>query len=180
MARRAVAAWLCAAVLEAGAGPLGPPAAPGLGEPVSAAALTAADRGVFPDGRGLPAGRGDVPTGRALFDTRCASCHGAAGAGGSGGRLVGREPLAGTPLSFRSVGQFWPYATTLFDYIRRAMPLDRPGTLSADESYALTAYLLHANGVVGNDAAMDARSLPAVRMPNRDGFIRMGREPAAR
>jgi hypothetical protein len=175
MARRWVVGLLACGALGAVAGPLGAPASPRLGQPAGAVA----DPGVFPDGRGLPPGQGDAAQGKALYEARCASCHGVGGRGGSGGRLVGREPLAGTPLSFRSVGQFWPYATTLFDYIRRAMPLDRPGTLGADESYALTAYLLHANGVIAEGEAMDARSLPAVRMPNREGFIRAADAPPA-
>lgn len=125
---------------------------------------------IWPDGRGLPAGQGGVRQGEQLYAERCQSCHGERGTGGSGGHLTGRSPLKG-PDPDRTVVNYWPYATTLFDYIRRAMPPQTPWQLSADEVYALTAYLLHAGGLLPADAVLDARSLPAVRMPNRDGFV---------
>jgi cytochrome c len=125
---------------------------------------------VWPDGRGLPAGQGSVVTGERVYIERCQSCHGERGTGGSGGHLAGRSPLDG-PHPDRTVGNYWPYATTVFDYIRRAMPPQAPWSLTSDEAYALTAYVLHLGGVVAADAVLDARSLPAVRMPNREGFL---------
>ena len=125
---------------------------------------------IWPDGRGLPAGRGSVAAGERLYGERCQSCHGERGTGGSGGHLAGRSALAG-PDPDRTVGNYWPFATTVFDYIRRAMPPQATWSLSADETYALTAYVLHLGGVLPADAVLDARSLPSIRMPNRDGFV---------
>lgn len=168
---------LGAAGLLLAAGVAGPPAqgaAPGLGQalaPEEAQSLT-----VYPDGRGLPPGRGSVAQGAALYALHCAACHGAQGQGAAeglnGGRLVGRMPLVARPGAEKTVGNYWPHATTLFDYIRRAMPLQAPGSLTAEEVYALSAWLLHANGILPADAVLDAASLPAVRMPNREGFVR--------
>lgn len=161
-------------VAGAGAGDV---AAPRFGQPVSPAQAALWNRNVFPDGRGLPAGRGTVAQGQVLFDARCASCHGEGGRGASADELAGgTEPLtAKTPD--KTIGLYWPYATTLFDFTRRAMPMDAPGSLSADEVYALTAYLLHANGVIGGGDEMNATSLPRVRMPNRDGFVGIDAKP---
>lgn len=125
---------------------------------------------IWPDGRGLPAGQGSVAAGERLYAERCQSCHGERGTGGSGGHLAGRSPLDG-PNPDRTVVNYWPHATTLFDYIRRAMPPQAPWQLTADETYALSAYVLHLGGVLPADAVLDARSLTAVRMPNRDGFL---------
>lgn len=138
-----------------------------LGRPLAAepAATT-----VWPDGRGLPEGQGSVAMGERLYAERCEVCHGERGTGGSGGHLAGRSALDG-PHPERTVANYWPYATTVFDYIRRAMPPQAPWTLSADETYALTAYILHLGGVLPADAALDRRNLPALRMPNRDGFL---------
>lgn len=162
---------LCAALAGCAAAPVATPT-PLLGRPVSADHAQAADATVFPNGRGLPPGRGTAADGAALYAARCAACHGVRGEGGSGGRLVGRAPLLASPWPEKTVGQYWPYATTLYDYIRRAMPIDAPGSLSADQGYALTAWVLHANDIIGRDDEMDALSLPQVRMPNRDGFVR--------
>lgn len=148
------------------------PDGPLLGRPLDAAEARQSDGTVFPDGRGLPAGRGTAAEGEALYTARCAACHGTRGEGGSGGRLAGRAPLLASPWPEKTVGQYWPYATTLYDYIRRAMPIDAPGSLTADQSYALTAWVLHANDIVGRDQEMNALSLPQVSMPNRDGFVR--------
>lgn len=141
---------------------------PGLGRPVTAGMLAA--RSIYPDGRGLPDGSGTASGGRAVYLQKCARCHGERGEGGPGGHLVGRGPLTGADAD-KTVGNYWPYATTIFDFTRRAMPMDAPGSLSADETYALTAYLLYMNEIIGADAEMNARSLPAVAMPNRDGFV---------
>ena len=182
--RAGSAAALCAVAL-AGVGLLAAPAraagaTPRLGQPIEAAAVARADGTVFPDGRGLPAGRGSAAEGRGVYEQQCAACHGSEGSGGSSGRLVSR--VASGPRAAarpdRTIGAYWPYATTLFDYIRRAMPLDRPGSLADDEVYALTAYLLQLNTIVGPQDEMNADTLAAVRMPNRDGFLRMDRPPA--
>ncbi|MBC7139396.1 MAG: c-type cytochrome [Defluviimonas sp.] len=147
--------------------------APRLGQPVDGATLARQQLNVFPDGRGLPPGRGTASEGAALFAHHCAACHGKDARGGSAEELAGATRPLNTPAADKTVGSYWPYATTLFDFIRRAKPMTAPGTLNADEVYALSAWLLHVNGVIAADAVMDARSLPAVRMPNRDGFIRI-------
>jgi cytochrome c len=159
---------------------------PRLGVPITAETAARADPTVFADGRGLPPGRGNASEGQAVYGQRCASCHGPEGRGGHSGRLTrARSPLSSPPSpsasasagrpADRTIAAFWPYATTLFDYIRRAMPNDRPGSLGDSEVYALTAYLLALDGIVAPEAEMSAASLPAVRMPNRDGFLRMDR-----
>lgn len=125
-----------------------------------------------PDGQGLPPGSGNARTGKAVFDAQCASCHGAAAAGGPMfGTMVGGIGSFKTDKRLLTPGSMYPYAPALFDYIRRAMPLTAPQSLSNDETYAVTAYLLHLNGLVEQDAEMNATSLAAIRMPNRDGFI---------
>jgi len=143
---------------------------PGLGEPVDADQVAAWNLSIYPDGRGLPAGAGTARSGQLVYTDRCAACHGAAGEGGTGGHLVGRGPLDDADPD-QAVGNYWPYATTLFDFIRRAMPMDKPGVLSANEVYAVSAYVLYLNQLVGLDQTLDAATLARVRMPNRDGFI---------
>ncbi len=144
---------------------------PGLGQPATAAEVAALSINVFPDGRGLPDGNGNVTRGADLYQSKCLVCHGAGGLGGSG------EPLAGAEMSLTSkwpqktIGTLWPYATTLFDFIRRSMPMTAPGSLSNDETYALTAYLLYLNGIVADDVVLDKKTLAQVKMPNVDGFI---------
>jgi len=153
---------------DAAPSPLAP--APRLGRHATPAELAALDIDVAPDGAGLPVGSGTPTEGAAVFSGRCAHCHGAAGEGGPADRLVGGVGSLTTDAPTLTTGSFWPYATTLFDYLRRAMPYDSPGSLSANEVYALTAFLLERNGVIEASARLDAASLPAVRMPNRDGF----------
>jgi len=126
---------------------------------------------IAPDGTGLPPGSGTVAAGRELFAAKCAVCHGPGGEGGVGARLVGGQGTLATPRPLKTVGSFWPYSTTLWDYINRAMPFDRPGALTAPEVYAAVAYVLNLNGIVADGAVMDATSLPKVKMPNRDGFV---------
>ncbi|WP_045224738.1 c-type cytochrome [Methyloterricola oryzae] len=143
--------------------------AEGLGIPASAAEVAARRLNVFPDGKGLPDGKGSALEGKAIYAERCASCHGATGTGGSaeelaGGRLDGPSPD-------KTIGTYWPYATTVFDFVRRSMPLDAPGSLSSDQLYAVTAYLLNLNGIIDERAEMNAATLPQVKMPNRGGFI---------
>jgi cytochrome c len=146
---------------------------PRLGKPVPADVVAAWDTTVFPDGRGLPQGGGTAEQGRAIYDAKCSNCHGPEGRGETAEELVGREIPLTDPDTAQTIGSFWPYATTLFDYTRRAMPMDKPGSLSVDEAYAVTAYLLQLNGVVAPGEVMNAQSLPKVQMPNRDGFKRI-------
>ncbi|RKF49514.1 c-type cytochrome [Paraburkholderia fungorum] len=142
-----------------------------IGTPLTAQDLAAWNIDVAPDGRGLPAGSGDVATGAHVFAAKCAACHGAQGEGGLGDQLIGGQGTLMSAKPKRTVGSYWPYATTLFDYIRRAMPYNAPESLSADEVYALSAFLLNRNGIVPADTRLDAASLPRVAMPNRDGFV---------
>jgi len=142
-----------------------------IGAPLTEQAIAAWNIDVAPDGRGLPAGSGDVATGAHVFAAKCAACHGAQGEGGLGDPLVGGQGTLSSAKPKRTVGSYWPYATTLFDYIRRAMPYNAPQSLSADEVYALSAFLLNQNGIVPADTRLDAASLPRVAMPNRDGFV---------
>src|SRR6516225_9725746 len=123
------------------------------------------------DGRGLPPGSGNVSHGRKVFAQQCAACHGEKGEGGVGDRLVGGQGTLGTADPVRTVGSYWPYAPTLFDYIRRAMPQNAPESLSNDDVYALSAYILNLNGLVPDDTTLDARSLAALKMPNRKMFV---------
>ena len=129
----------------------------------------------LPDGRGLPAGSGSVAAGKKVYDAQCSACHGMNLEGGQGDRLIGgRGNLAGDDPSkppVKTVESYWPYATTLFDYIKRAMPLMAPGSLGNDDVYAVSAYILARAHIVPDDANLDARTLAAVKMPNRDGFI---------
>ncbi|WP_137955390.1 c-type cytochrome [Burkholderia sp. 4M9327F10] len=146
-------------------------AAYGIGTPLPEQDTAAWNIDVAPDGRGLPAGSGDVATGAHVFAAQCAACHGEQGQGLIGDALVGGQGTLASAKPKRTVGSYWPYATTLFDYIRRAMPFNAPESLSADDVYAVCAFLLNQNGVVPADTRLDARSLPAVKMPNRDGFV---------
>lgn len=144
---------------------------PGLGEPVDAERIAALDYTVMPDGDGLPAGSGTAAAGRAVFEQHCIACHGPKGEGSLNDRLAGGLGTLQSDAPVKTVGSYWPYATTVFDYVRRAMPLQSPGILSDDELYAVTAYLLFLNGIVEQDDALTQTSLPAVQMPNRDGFV---------
>ena len=145
-------------------------AQPGLGKPVSPADVAAIDISIPPSGEGLPAGSGDAVAGKAVYAEKCAACHAQAGKGKPADALVGGIGSLGSAKPVKSVGSYWPYATTLFDYIRRAMPLDAPMSLSDDEVYAVTAYVLSLNGIVSETEILDAGTLPAVRMPNRGRF----------
>jgi cytochrome c len=152
----------------------------GLGTPATAADVAALNTDVAPDGQGLPKGSGDAAKGATLYAAQCASCHGAKGEGAPGNPpgpvLVGREPREGfgfgnDPKLVRTVGNYWPEATTLFDYIKRTMPLTAPGSLSDDDVYSLTAYLLAANEILPAGATLDSASLMAVKMPAKDKFV---------
>lgn len=140
------------------------------GRAPTAAEIGAWDIDVRPDGQGLPDGRGTVARGKVLYQENCEACHGAGGKDGLKDRLAGGQGTLASAKPLKTVGSFWPYATTLFDYIRRAMPYTAPGSLSADETYALAAYILNLNGIVPDTATLDRTSLPKVAMPNRAGF----------
>src|SRR5437588_10590868 len=142
----------------------------GIGRSATPAEISGWNIDVDRHGNNLPPGSGTVSHGREVFDQQCAACHGAKGEGGVGDRLVGGLGTLATPNPVRTVGSYWPYAPTLFDYIRRAMPQNAPQSLSNDEVYAVSAYILSLNGIVPTDATLDARSLAAIKMPNRDGF----------
>jgi S-disulfanyl-L-cysteine oxidoreductase SoxD len=145
---------------------------PNLGQPISQADLAPWDLTIMPDGTGLPPGSGTPAQGEALFAADCAICHGDNGKGGIAEAVVvdNPPPLSG-PGSIKSIGSFWPASTSIFDFIRRAMPFTQPRSLSDDQVYALTAYLLYMNKVIGEAEVMDAKSLPQVKMPNRDNFF---------
>jgi len=143
----------------------------GIGRAATSAEIAAWDIDVEPDGRNLPAGQGTVRHGREVYDAQCASCHGAKGEGGVGDKLAGGMGTLGTDKPVKTVGSYWPYATTLFDYIRRAMPLAAPQSLSNEDVYAVAGYVLYLNGLVPETAAVDGKTLTALKMPNRDGFM---------
>jgi cytochrome c len=143
---------------------------PTLGQPVDADTLAAIDYTVLPNGEGLPDGSGTARQGAVVYQQNCLACHGEAGTGGLNDALVGGHGSLTTARPQKTIGSYWPYATTVFGYVRRAMPLQMPGTLTNDEIYAVTAYILFLNDIVEEDALINAKSLPKVEMPNRDGF----------
>ena len=148
----------------------------GIGRVATADEIAKIDIDVRPDGRGLPDGKGTVAEGAAIYAAKCASCHGKNGEGATFDRLVATDSgknfdFAMNPKLPRAVGNYWPYATTLYDYTYRAMPFMQPGTLTPDETYALVAYILHLNNIVPENAVMDRKTLPAVKMPARDRFV---------
>ena len=149
---------------------------PGLGRLAAPDEIASWDISIGPDGAGLPPGRGTPKQGETVYAEKCVACHGEKGAGKPNDPLVGgRGSLSGDQAPAKTVGSFWPYATTLFDYIRRAMPLNAAKLLSDDEFYAVSAYILQLNGIIGEADAMDAQTLPQVQMPNRGGFINFSR-----
>lgn len=152
---------------------------PGLGATATEADIAAWNIEIAPDGTGLPPGRGTAAQGEKVFAEKCQRCHGEKGVGKPNDQLVGGFGTLTTPdkPAVKTVGSFWPYATTLFDYTRRAMPWDAPRTLANDDVYAVVAYILRENRIIGDADAMDASSLPKVVMPNRDGFIPFPRKP---
>jgi cytochrome c len=178
-----IAAALLATALAAAAGAQAP-ARYGIGRAATPAEIAARDIDVTPDGAGLPAGKGTAAGGAAIYASKCAQCHGKTGTEGPNDVLVGRAPGDGFPFSKdpkvpHTIGNYWPYATTVFDYVRRAMPPTAPGSLTDDEVYALTAFLLHENQLIDADAVMDKTSLPKVEMPARKYFMRDTRKQFA-
>jgi mono/diheme cytochrome c family protein len=155
--------------------------APQFGQPIAPADIATWDISIGPDGVGLPPGRGTAIEGEAIYVAKCQACHGEKGTrpdvAHAGALVGGMGTLAPDKIPIKTVGSFWPYATTLFDYVRRAMPLQESKSLTADEVYAVSAYILNLNGIVGSNDVLDAQSLPKVRMPNRDGFIPFPRNP---
>jgi mono/diheme cytochrome c family protein len=144
---------------------------PNLGREASPAEVAGWDISIPPDGSGLPPGGGTAAAGAAVYAAKCQSCHGEKGAGQPNDRLAGGQGTLAGPTPVRTVGSYWPYATTVFDYVRRSMPYQEPQSLTNDEVYAVTAYLLHLNGVIAEGDVMNAQTLPQVKMPNRDNFI---------
>jgi cytochrome c len=147
---------------------------PKLGKPIAEQDIAAWDIAVMPDGQGLPPGSGTAAQGAKVFAEKCSSCHGDGGKGGpvARGPLFGGPPLTSSIDAQKTIGNFWGHATTVFDFTRRAMPFNTPRSmLSADDIYASTAYILFLNKIIGENDVMDAKTLPAVKMPNRDGFI---------
>ena len=182
----AASVWVCALTAARAQAPArSAPATPkqttlpprlGIGRAATPAEIAAWDIDIMPDGKGLPPGRGTPMEGATIFASRCAGCHGKTGKEGPNDVLVGREPRDGFPFSQdptlpHTIGNYWPYATTVFDYVRRAMPPDAPGSLTDTEVYRLTAFLLHANELIPEDAIIDAATLPKVPMPARDRFV---------
>ena len=143
----------------------------GLGRAPTPEEIAAWDLTIPPDGKGLPPGRGTAALGKPVFVQRCATCHGEDGKDPKYFVLVGGQGTLATDKPVKTIGSYWPYATTLFSYVRRTQPFDEPGSLTADEVYAVTAYLLHLNGIVKKDDVVDATTLPRIQMPNRDGFV---------
>ena len=153
-----------------------PPPTLGIGRAATPAEIAARDIDVGPDGAGLPPGKGSVADGTRIYAARCAACHGPSGREGPNDVLVAPAPASGfwfaqNPKLPRAIGNYWPYATTLFDYIWRGMPYGAPGSLSADETYALTAWILAANDIIKETSSIDRRSLLRIKMPNAEGFI---------
>jgi len=164
--RSVIVLWLAAAV------PLAAQSSTyGVGRPPTPEEIRALGSAIAPDGEGLPDGSGTVAAGRDVFASQCSRCHGPNGEGNVGPTLAGGQGTLRSPKPLKTVGSYWPYATTLWDYINRAMPFDQPGLLKPPEVYAAVAYILNLNGIIREDQLIDARSLPKIVMPNRDGFI---------
>jgi S-disulfanyl-L-cysteine oxidoreductase SoxD len=144
---------------------------PNLGREATPAQIAGWDISVGPDGLGLPPGKGTPAAGAIVYEQKCQVCHGAKGAGQPNDRLVGGQGTLASKAPVRTVGSYWPYATTVFDYVRRSMPYTQPHSLSDNEVYAVTAYLLNLNGIIGDNDEMNAQTLPKVKMPNQSNFI---------
>jgi mono/diheme cytochrome c family protein len=166
----AVAALLAACATQM-TGRHAPSQGPNLGRLATAEEIAAWDISIPPSGAGLPPGSGSVKQGAVVYMAKCQACHGPNGEGKPADALAGGIGTLASGNPVRTVGSYWPYATTLFDYVRRAMPTTAPMSLTNDEVYAVSAYILNVNGIIGADAVMNAQTLPQVKMPNRDGFV---------
>jgi len=144
---------------------------PRLGKPIPEADVAAWDISAMPDGNGLPPGSGTAAQGAKIYVEKCVACHGENGTGKPFAALVGGAPLTSGIETPKTIANFWGFSTIVFDFVRRAMPFQQPRTLTNDEVYALTAYILALNKIIGDNDTMNAQTLPKVRMPNRDGFI---------
>lgn len=162
---------LGASLLFAGMATAEEPLQYGFGRAATEVEIKAWDIDVSPGGMGLPPGRGTVPQGAVVYRNKCAACHGPTGSEGPKDRLIGGYGSLATEHPVKTIGSFWPYATTLYDYIHRAMPLNAPQSLTPEEVYGVVAWLLHQNGIIPADMTIDAQTLPAVKMPNRGGFV---------
>lgn len=143
----------------------------GLGQPATLDEIKKWDFAISPDGKELPPGGGSAVEGKEIYAAQCAMCHGKTGKEGPNDRLVGGQGTLNTAKPVKTIGSYWPYATTVWDYINRAMPYNRPGSLKPDEVYAVTAYLLYLNDIIPEHETLNATSLPKVKMPNRNGFV---------
>src|ERR671924_792022 len=159
------------AVMLVGCAPATRVEAPNLGRVATSAEIAGWDISVGPDGVGLPPGSGTALKGAPVYEQKCQACHGAKGAGQPNDRLVGGHGTLASKTPVRTIGSYWPYATTVFDYVRRAMPYTQPQSLTDDEVYAVTAYLLQLNGIIGESDEMNGQTLPKVTMPNRGNFV---------
>jgi S-disulfanyl-L-cysteine oxidoreductase SoxD len=166
----AITTLLAAALVSAG---YALAAGPEFGRAATPEEIAAIDISIPPSGEGLPPGGSNAVAGAIVYAEKCAACHAADGTGKPADKLVGGIGSLDSGKAVKTVGSYWPYATTLFDYVRRSMPINMPMTLTDDEVYAVTAYVLFINGIVTIDQTIDAESLPKVRMPNRDGFVDM-------
>lgn len=144
---------------------------PQLGELATPEFINRWNISIFPNGEGLPSGEGTVTQGQVLYKSHCKICHGPQGIGGSAEELAGGEQGLTGDYPDKTIGTYWPFATSIFDFIQRSMPLSAPGSLTADETYALTAYLLYLNNILPDDAVLSDKNLPQVQMPNRTGMI---------
>ena len=147
------------------------PAGPGLGEAAPPELVVKWDISIMPDGAGLPSGKGNSRDGQLVYVHSCQACHGTNGGGGSAARLTGGIGSLTSDMPIKTVNSYWPYATTVFDYIRRAMPLNTPQSLNDDEVYSLVAFILSVDGLVKVADTVDQASLPKIQMPNRNGFV---------
>jgi cytochrome c len=145
---------------------------PNLGRELTPDEVKKVDISIAPDGTGLPPGSGSVSAGATVYSQKCQSCHGPQGSGKPQDQLTGGVGTIASGKAVKTPVSYWPAATTMFDYIRRAMPITAPQSLTNDEVYAVTAYLLSVDGIVPKEATLDAKSLPQVKMPNKDGFVR--------
>ena len=144
---------------------------PRLGQEITPEEIVKRDISIFPDGEGLPEGQGNVHQGEKIFQSKCIACHGENGLGYTADQLAGAQMSLTSRYPEKTIGSYWPYATTLFDFIRRSMPMDAPGSLTNNETYSLTAYLLYLNNLFDEDGRMTAKELAEVKMPNQNGFI---------